>query len=819
MKKISLFAMFAMMVVAFVVLPSCKDDDEKTDGPGNEGGEENIEDADDAQARAYWSVVGQLVDVSTTNDGASVLQPSIGYASSSDASVRYVLTNTIEGAAARFNGLVGSDLVDESTSSKTWTDENVGTLTYTKTNDGKSLATVDVDIKNLNLSRIVYLTPDQTDNNGKFTGTAYYRFGDIVSKTNADGKAEFWICVRPAFGPEGKEKSHWITLSPVPDKFLAKYTSKTNNVDYSYPKQSAGMLKGDNYAISTDHYQNLAEMLYAIANPSGWSDNILYNTKAPIFNDFSRDNLKYHNSGFWKRVQEAWKALGIDTKVFGQSLTSIESSLNNTSEGLHLLYDGSWSWSLSNYLYLYEYVYTNGTGKYVNMHTQTKTKTSKDVIKGGANKSAIKIDFATQYTEATPYIKNADFFGNDAPRYLARYATGEQLASDGKFDVKQPIAGVTEIYRYNDYYHITNLNSDPEVASLSINSIIEGYFAAGDVVKTKDGSRWICVAGSPSHEATNITNHEAYFISFDNVTVGSNPNIIGNQTDAIVTAFKIRDFLNTLQGMQDDKKYESGQSLGTVLTKIKELTGVDMSKMFVERDSIWSFKSNNVVVESESTNYMTSIAYGDNCDLVRYVFDVTRAGTKRAQNPSGIKPDWYHWFYTKYEQYDASKIRALTDTEKDTYLYTKWNLPWTISNTTMNITDVSSDALVMAFAGTDKWATLPLVGTTQRQSYRSSSSNYAAADYVYKEGQDFKTNMYNEPVLVMRLMKVDDNGTATQTAPDGTAIEVLNHITDANYKLVVNVGWVGRYLEFTKKDEESYLNNQGYKLPALPTKQ
>jgi hypothetical protein len=244
-----------------------------------------------------------------------------------------------------------------------------------------------------------------------------------------------------------------------------------------------------------------------------------------------------------------------------------------------------------------------------------------------------------------------------------------------------------------------------------------------------------------------------------------------------------------------------------------------MSKMFVERDSIWSFKSNNVVVESESTNYMTSIAYGDNCDLVRYVFDVTRAGTKRAQNPSGIKPDWYHWFYTKYEQYDASKIRALTDTEKDTYLYTKWNLPWTISNTTMNITDVSSDALVMAFAGTDKWATLPLVGTTQRQSYRSSSSNYAAADYVYKEGQDFKTNMYNEPVLVMRLMKVDDNGTATQTAPDGTAIEVLNHITDANYKLVVNVGWVGRYLEFTKKDEESYLNNQGYKLPALPTKQ
>jgi hypothetical protein len=215
---------------------------------------------------------------------------------------------------------------------------------------------------------------------------------------------------------------------------------------------------------------------------------------------------------------------------------------------------------------------------------------------------------------------------------------------------------------------------------------------------------------------------------------------------------------------------------------------------------------------------MTSIAYGANCDLVRYVFDVTRAGDKRKKIP-GIAPDWYHWFYTKYEQYDESKIRALTDTEKDTYLYTKWNLPWPISNTKMNITDVSSDALVMAFAGTDKWATLPLAHTTKRQSNRSSSSNYSINDYIYKEGQDFKTNMYNEPVLVMRLMKVDDDGTDTQTAPDGTALEVLHHITDANYKFVQNVGGAGRYKVYSESDDEMFLNNQSYSLPALPTKQ
>jgi hypothetical protein len=187
--------------------------------------------------------------------------------------------------------------------------------------------------------------------------------------------------------------------------------------------------------------------------------------------------------------------------------------------------------------------------------------------------------------------------------------------------------------------------------------------------------------------------------------------------------------------------------------------------------------------------------------------------------PSEFRSSWYYWFYTKYEQYDESRIRALSDIEKDTYLYTKWNLPWPMSNTLMNIDDVATDEIVEAYASTDKWVTLPLYGTTQRQPYRRNTSSCILTAYLFEEGQDFKTNMYNEPVLLMRLMKVDDNGTATQTAPDGTALQVLHH--HASSETISKESLTGRY-EYLRTGNligETFLNNQPYKLPELPKQQ
>ena len=66
--------------------------------------------------------------------------------------------------------------------------------------------------------------------------------------------------------------------------------------------------------------QNFAEMLYAICYPDEWYETAKNNhtdgwisfSGVPIFNDFTKANLEYHNQHFWKRVQDAWTDKEID---------------------------------------------------------------------------------------------------------------------------------------------------------------------------------------------------------------------------------------------------------------------------------------------------------------------------------------------------------------------------------------------------------------------------------------------------------------------------------------------------------------------------
>ncbi|MBP5758153.1 MAG: hypothetical protein J6W45_01980, partial [Bacteroidales bacterium] len=289
----------------------------------------------------------------------------------------------------------------------------------------------------------------------------------------------------------------------------------------------------------------------------------------------------------------------------------------------------------------------------------------------------------------------------------------------------------------------------------------------------------------------------------------------------VVTAYRLIEFINILrQSREDDDRFVINGALGKPLSKIKELTDVDISKCFTFRDSTWTFMNGGQAYESDSTNIMVNFAYGDECNLLRYVHDVTRAGTRRDKRPSGTKADWYHWFYTKYENYDDSKIRKLTKEEEEVFLYTKWNLPWPMSDDVMKISDLFTDLYVATYAQPDKWATLPLVGKTARQPYRTRRDDYKLSDYVFKKGADFKKNMYNEPILVCRLMKVDDNGSSIQTAPDGSPLSILYHSTDINFKILCNTQWIASYTTHIGEEiPEVFLNNEAYQLPALPTKQ
>jgi hypothetical protein len=90
---------------------------------------------------------------------------------------------------------VGLETLDSTTATYTFSNPQLGTLTYQRSSDGLSLATVTVDIKALpKLRQIVYRRPDQTGENGlfnsNFEGRAYYRFGDVVRLKNKDERYE-----------------------------------------------------------------------------------------------------------------------------------------------------------------------------------------------------------------------------------------------------------------------------------------------------------------------------------------------------------------------------------------------------------------------------------------------------------------------------------------------------------------------------------------------------------------------------------------------------------------------------------------------------
>ena len=440
---------FNWMLMATVVLglsmgiSSCSDDEDNNVNPsgGQELGEE--------PRVTFWNVVSQLTDPDdyTADYENKTFEPTIGESDATNPLVRIVAVNDMASAAKRFAQLVDAN-VDENTQSYEYKNDAVGTLAYTKTNDGRSLATVDVNIKQLpKLQQIRFVNPKENDENGlfSFSGTAYYRFGDVIKRTNTDGKPEYWVCVRPCFSKEDKGNSHWATVSPLPSKNVWAYNASTG-VKYQLP---TGLGK------STEHMQNLAELLYAMMAPHDWYFNLTENSKHPdFFNDFKLTNIQYHNQWFFNKVYEAWDQTR-DGKTLFQLVFNVEDVelwKQMSGSGLKLLHSGySWwtktSWNAN----LYQARYHNGVNASANMHSEELTKPEH-------NMKDIAFDINELYNEKTMPLRNPDFFGDSDPRWIVRFAKGKELASNGKEKEQEALAGCEEVYRYNKYYYTETID-------------------------------------------------------------------------------------------------------------------------------------------------------------------------------------------------------------------------------------------------------------------------------------------------------------------------------------------------------------------------
>ena len=783
MKLILNIWLFATLLIGLSLsVTSCKDDDDN--GLSEEEKEQQAIEQQEREMTGY-NVLDYLANLTNAPEDylTGSYEPTIGQPDGGNTGTRIVNTNDMATAALRFADLVDAD-IDENTTEYTWQQDGVGTMTYTKTNDGKSWATVDVSIKQIpHLQKIIYRSPAQADNNGHFDGTAYYRFGDVVKKKNSDGNYEFWICVRPCFGPEGKETSHWVTINALPKENIFTYKG-SNRIDYALP---TGL--GDNH----EHSKNFAELLFAICFPEDWEENITYKN-APMFHDFDRDNIKYHSKYFWQRVQNAWTDPNATVNAYGNpSGISLLASLFGTDgtlqyfknmltspDGLNLLTNGfSWSTTFSNKPTLYRYRFVNGTGKESNMH--------KEPIKGGVFikyhnvsteviKSGIQLNCIKDYSDITPGWSVEKFFGTANKHYIIRHATGAKLSSDGNEDPKLPLTGVTEVYRYNKYYSITDLSQDPEELDHSTGMVVNNksqqkwthyrgdpYYRFGDIYKDEQGNKWMVLLMAGMHQRYEERNRDmgdstcfAELISFDGLTPSADKRQITNlpTRDQVMRAAP---FLRYFQEYANNKKMKvepwnavQASELGPTIKAQLDECKFDIRMLYqlvrAQREEFWD----------REPSRLASIAYRDPTDnsgnqrLLRFVCN--------SQNEEKVGMTYY------WEHY-VTKPDAVTELYAEN-LYDK--------TSPIYLQDIAS-AEMIGLRAEDSYARQPLfswdswvdstVNGPDRQPRTVKDVDPKANDvtnYYYDmdkwKTRDFPRDMWNSPVLMFRMTAVYDRG-------------------------------------------------------------
>ena len=763
MKKIlSLVCLAALAVFAL----SCEKD------PSQEGGSGSDNLSPDQE---FWSVVGQLVSMNdiTPDYKGKTFTPIIG--TETEPGVRVVGVNSLQAAVERYNSLTGAS-IDTNTVSHTYSSKEVGKLTWSKNTDNKAWATVDVSISAVpTLQKIVYRSAEQGDVNGSVGEgyRAYYRFGDVVSRSNKDGKTEYWVCVRPAFHHEGKGKSHWVTVSPLPDSNIWPYYDTKAGFT-----ASNGYVYGLPYNIRDDleWVGDLAEMLFAICKPSEWfgnitsysSENMFGSPKGlAIFNDFHSSKKGYHNQYFWENVQSAWVKNNLFRQVFGQSVNGASLDMSWFSArvaeggtGLNFLYNGySWWVKTSNTPQLWQVNYKserdkNGTS--LNMHKKTPTKPSHRVVNSNNLQDKvnnIEFNVKTECTLAQPYVVKPEFFGDNEPRWIIRYAEGQELSSDGEEDPLFALRGVTEVYRYYANYELDAHPTDPpeETKKEKDGYVGKAHYRWGNVYRDETNSLWYVMnmAGYDSGEddlGPDINERSPYSelisitpggmkLSQDTQYVDNLPTL----DQAIRAIMWMHMAFNATRDMTD-QNLQNDDTFGKTALNIKEYAGLDQRKIFqllVPQDGHPRHHTHAFSVPYRIPGMMAQQP------LLRCIIN--------NQAVSGM-PQFYFW--THYPQTPDNQTQKVTQFGVDL----------------ITLSDLGDQNMVNKYAK-DAYAvcavstmTDPSSNESVPRAIRSStdpdSRNIPLYYYEMQKWNNltYKTDMWNAPIFFFRYTRVKDRG-------------------------------------------------------------
>ena len=354
-------------------------------------------------------------------------------------------------------------------------------------------------------------------------------------------------------------------------------------------------------------------------------------------------------------------------------------------------------------------------------------------------------DWGSRIVESNPYSKEEEY-------WTRRNITSSQLVYTDK---GKAMKNVEEVW-----VQLEDGNADVPILK-NKNNDQQSNYAIGDVVEDDEGSRWICIFGAPDGVRAKPNVRTAWFVSFDNIKLrdGLPTNIV---TEEDVTDLGVR-FITGLALLPPDYKPLWRQKRGPLWEHVKEHTGLDFNDLIVGRDSTWTFTTKGNTYASKSTSYFLNMAYigtDGQIYVMRVILDDTHVGTQRASAPK-THQDHKFCLYKQYQAYVPDQIQ-LTDADIALGM-TKYNGVWPVTGEKMAYEHLYDNGKVQAAVKDDKWVPLPWEGETQRHIPTMTASanndfNRFLPDRLTGQFPADHMGMFDEPVLVVRLMKVTDNG-------------------------------------------------------------
>ena len=403
------------MMAGTMVFTSCDDDDDDVKTPDTEQTDPKMSE----KGSAMLTMLGAVAHVRELPDnweGDYTVEPTIGVVTdASNPYVRSLAVANAEEALAVYNNITGQQL-GSGTTSNTWQQDGIGTITYQANSSTDVTATITFNVKQVpHLQKLLLVPAAAIGDNGTFTGEPYYYIGDVVR----DKDDCYWICARPAYSPAKKEDSHWFSFQLV-EKNYKVFTANKNRLETTVP---TGL------GEETEKLKYLMQVLSIAANKGLYPEMVVKG--GPMEDGFANLGTNYADSKFVDVLANGWD------NVFQSGKTGLnKADFSNPQSNIYVFYNGYSSPAFSSTMKLY-YMYFSGLGHSI------------------ANKAKLEWDMDDKVKfNIRNYVKNHTKGDNQVgpdKAYVVRYKDGADL--QGTFrqpDPTQPIKGVTDIYLYRN---------------------------------------------------------------------------------------------------------------------------------------------------------------------------------------------------------------------------------------------------------------------------------------------------------------------------------------------------------------------------------